>query len=138
MIELRPTIVLDSFYLQSLGYAQKARENAYAPYSKFKVGCSLLDEDGNHHMGCNVENASFPLSLCAERAAISNMVLCGSKPVALFLIGSSDEPCVPCGGCLQVLQEFGDMVIYCFTQDSMRFTQTTVKELLTRPFVLRP
>lgn len=86
--------------------AKEARENAYAPYSGFKVGAALLACDGTVYTGANVENASYGLSLCAERAALAHAVSSGARDFrALAIIGGSEEPLVPCGACLQWITE---------------------------------
>lgn len=85
-----------------------ARERAHAPYSRFKVGAALLYEDGSVVPGCNVENASFGLSLCAERNAVGRAVADGRRGLkAVAVVADSNEPCPPCGMCRQVLAEFG-------------------------------
>jgi cytidine deaminase len=89
--------------------ASKVRLNAHAPYSKYSVGAALLDENGQVHCGCNVENAAFGLGICAEASAICHMVAAGGKEiVALAVVGGADEiePCTPCGGCRQNIREF--------------------------------
>jgi cytidine deaminase len=94
--------------------ARVAAERAYAPYSNFKVGAALLTSDGSVVLGCNVENASYGLSICAERAAIASMIAIGHHdPVAVAIVGGiSGTPCPPCGACRQVLAEFNpDMLI---------------------------
>lgn len=93
--------------------ALAARENAYAPYSEFQVGAALLTEEGEIFGGCNVENATIGATVCAERTAIGNALTQGhSKPIALCVITSLDEPAAPCGICRQVLAEFAaDMPI---------------------------
>ena len=90
--------------------AREAAENAYAPYSRFLVGAAILTQGGAVHAGCNVENASYGLSICAERNAATNMVSAGPgdrriKSVAVFSPNAS--PCFPCGACRQFLREFG-------------------------------
>ncbi len=88
--------------------ASRARTNAYAPYSQFKVGAAVVCDDGRVYTGCNVENASYGLSLCAERAAVAAAVLHGSKQVlALALVAAASPAARPCGACLQWLAEFG-------------------------------
>lgn len=90
-----------------LGAACAAREKAYAPYSKFSVGAAVLDEHGNIHAGCNVENAAYPQGVCAEAGALSAMVMGGGrKAVAVLVVGVADSPVTPCGGCRQKLREF--------------------------------
>ena len=90
--------------------AATASRNAYAPYSNFHVGAAILTESGTLHTGCNVENASYGLSACAERNAVAAMVSAdgGGKEIKLVAVSSPDaEPCFPCGACRQVLREFG-------------------------------
>lgn len=89
--------------------AHKAGENAHAPYSLFKVGAAILDENGKNHACCNVENASYPLGQCAEAGAISAMIYAGSKHIEHILICSpNDDFCPPCGGCRQKIAEFAN------------------------------
>jgi len=87
--------------------AQKARMNAYAPYSGFAVGAAVLADDGCIHSGCNVENASYGLTVCAERNAVLKAVSHGAKSInAVAVVADSAEPAAPCGACLQVIAEF--------------------------------
>lgn len=88
--------------------ALKGFDNAYAPYSKFKVGASLLTKSGIIYYGCNVENASFGLTNCAERTALFKAVSEGVKKddiVSFLVIGDTDRPISPCGACRQVMSE---------------------------------
>ena len=97
--------------------ASQARENAYVPYSKFKVGAAVLNEDGEIYVGCNIENASYGLTICAERTAIVKAVSNGKKNLkAIAIVGDVEGGgvCMPCGTCRQVMAEFmnsSDMVI---------------------------
>lgn len=87
--------------------ALKARENSYSPYSTFRVGAALLDVDGRLYTGCNVENASFGATNCAERTAIFKAVSEGSQKIAVLAIASDSEDFIyPCGICRQVMAEF--------------------------------
>lgn len=87
--------------------AIKARENAYSPYSHFAVGVALLCEDGTLYEGCNIENASYSLTNCAERTAIFKAVSEGHiKFKALAVVADTEGPCAPCGACRQVMAEF--------------------------------
>lgn len=87
--------------------AIKARENAYSPYSHFTVGAALLCEDGTLYEGCNIENASYGLTNCAERTAIFKAVSEGHiKFKALAVVADTEGPCAPCGACRQVMAEF--------------------------------
>jgi cytidine deaminase len=90
--------------------ARDASGNAYAPYSNFRVGAAVLTEGGQIHAGCNVENASYGLAICAERNAAAAMVFAnpGDREIQLVAVFSPDAaPCFPCGACRQVLREFG-------------------------------
>jgi cytidine deaminase len=90
--------------------AKNARERAYAPYSRFKVGAALLTKDGSVFDGCNVENASYGLCNCAERTAFFSAVAAGytrDQFAALAVIGDTDGPIAPCGACRQVIIELG-------------------------------
>ena len=87
--------------------AIKARENAYSPYSHFAVGAALLCEDGTLYEGCNIENASYGLTNCAERTAIFKAVSEGHTTFkALAVVADTEGPCAPCGACRQVMAEF--------------------------------
>lgn len=87
--------------------AIKVRENAYSPYSHFAVGAVLLCEDGTLYEGCNIENASYGLTNCAERTAIFKAVSEGHiKFKALAVVADTEGPCAPCGACRQVMAEF--------------------------------
>ncbi len=87
--------------------AKLAREHAYAPYSKYTVGAALLTDSGSMFTGCNVENASFGATICAERGAIMAMVAAGeNKPILGVIVTAGKDPAAPCGMCRQVLAEF--------------------------------
>ena len=89
--------------------ARQARENAYAPYSKFLVGAAILTPEGEIFSGCNVENAAYPQGLCAEAGAIAAMARAGRRRIAeILVVGDGDGLCTPCGGCRQRIREFAD------------------------------
>ena len=114
--------------------AETARGRAHAPYSHFKVGAALLDKDGHIHVGCNVENASYGLSVCAERHAIAAAVSAGVEQIeALAVVTDTDPPSAPCGACRQVLVEFGDFPIVLANPSGKR-TVTSVGQLLPDAF----
>jgi cytidine deaminase len=87
--------------------ADAARKRAYARYSNFHVGAAILCDDASIIGGCNVENASYGLTICAERSAISRMVYEGKKLIAVAIVVDSQRPTPPCGMCRQVMAEFG-------------------------------
>jgi cytidine deaminase len=90
-----------------LQLALDARTRAHAPYSSFAVGAALLDAEGRTFTGCNVENVSFGLTICAERVAIGSAITSGSKDFrAIAVVSDSSQPVVPCGACRQVMAEF--------------------------------
>ena len=87
--------------------AREARDNAYAPYSKFKVGAAIRTASGQIYSGCNVENAAYPEGLCAEASAIAAMVRAGEQHIVeAVVLGGGERLCTPCGGCRQKLREF--------------------------------
>lgn len=116
--------------------AKKVRENAYAPYSGFKVGASLFSESGKIYVGCNVENASYGLTICAERAAIYNAISKGERAFkAIVICADETNPVPPCGACLQVMAEFGDFDVFSFNLEG-KFLQMRLSDLLPYTFRL--
>lgn len=115
--------------------ADSARRRAHAPYSKFFVGAALLCTDGTLSSGCNVENASYGLTICAERNAVSAMVLADKKPLALAIVVDAKEPIPPCGMCRQVLAEFAspDFPVVSFTLSGQEL-RCTLAQLLPHAF----
>jgi cytidine deaminase len=114
--------------------ARDAMEQAYAPYSGFRVGAALLGEDGSIHTGCNVENASYGLTICAERAALAGAVGRGVtrfRRVAIVTNGS--EAVAPCGACRQVLAEFSPEMTVVSAAGAER-KSWTLGQLLPHPF----
>jgi cytidine deaminase len=114
-----------------------ARGKAYAPYSHFLVGAAISDEEGRIHSGCNVENAAYPLGICAEAGAVAAMVLAGGRQiVAVAIAGAGGGLVTPCGGCRQKLREFGggDLIIHiCDEHGSLR-RSFSLQELLPYSF----
>lgn len=95
--------------LEYVEKAIEARENAYAPYSKFKVGAVVVDENGNETKGANIENASYGLSNCAERSAIFSAMSKGARKIKVIaVVADTSKPVSPCGACRQVIKEFSD------------------------------
>jgi len=115
--------------------ARAVRDNAYAPASRFRVGAAVRAADGRIFVGCNVENASYGLTLCAERAAVCAAVAAGARElVAVAVVTGLDEPAGPCGACRQVLAEFGAGMTVVLAGHGERLRQTTLAELLPDPF----
>ncbi len=114
--------------------ASSARANAYAPYSEYSVGAALLTRDGRIFVGCNVENASLGLTVCAERHTVAAAVAEGETSFrALVVMTESSPPATPCGACRQVLAEFGDLEIVLANPSGER-RSTSISELLRDPF----
>lgn len=111
-------------------------KRAYVPYSKFPVAALLIDNNGKKHKGVNVENASFGLTLCAERNAITTAVTQGMKKIRLLIVtGNTLEPISPCGACRQVIREFSDKdtVIILANRDE-KYKIASIEELLPYSF----
>ncbi|NJM82804.1 MAG: cytidine deaminase [Tabrizicola sp.] len=119
-----------------LDAAKAVRENAYAPYSQFKVGAALRATSGRIYSGCNVENVAYPEGTCAEAGAIAAMIASGDRRVAeVLVVANSPSPVPPCGGCRQKIAEFADedvKVTLCTMDGRQRVM--TVAELLPGRF----
>jgi cytidine deaminase len=122
--------------------AREARESAYARYSGFRVGAAVLTKDGRVFTGCNVENASYGLSNCAERTALFSAIAAGYRPgdfTHLVVIGDTDGPIAPCGACRQVMLELGGArLIVVQTNLHGAITEATAAKLLPGAFALDP
>jgi cytidine deaminase len=118
-----------------LAAALAARENAFAPYSKFKVGAAIEDIDGRIHTGCNVENATYGLTVCAERVAVFKAVSEGARKFRRVAIAAdTDRLTPPCGACRQILWEFcGDVEIVLVNPRGKTETHR-LKDLFPKPF----
>lgn len=116
-----------------------ARRRAYVPYSRFPVGAVLIDQDGQMYSGANIENASYPLGMCAERVALFKWATeSTTPPKALYVIGDTEEPISPCGACRQVMAELcpPDMPVYLGNVRG-EWIETTVSRLLPGAFTER-
>ena len=113
--------------------ARQAREQAYAPYSRFPVGAALRSKSGRVFTGCNVENLSFGLTICAERVAVGAAVAAGEREFeALAVVADSKEPVTPCGACRQVLAEFSITLPVCSANLQGAVYESSIAELLPR------
>lgn len=120
-----------------LDAAQRARANAYAPYSTFRVGCALLASSGRVYTGCNVENASFGMTICAERVALGAAITAGERSFeSLLLVSDARDPVAPCGACRQVLAELAPTAQVTSVGDDGRVQSWRVDELLPDRFEL--
>uniref|UniRef100_T1HML9 Cytidine deaminase n=1 Tax=Rhodnius prolixus TaxID=13249 RepID=T1HML9_RHOPR len=132
---------LDSDVKNLILESVKAMDHAYTPYSNFKVGAAVLCGSGTIYSGCNVENASFGLSICAERTTLVKAISSGDKDfktIAVCAEGTGD-PATPCGACRQFIVEFAtnrDIIIYLTNPKMDRIRQTTIYQLLPDHFVL--
>jgi cytidine deaminase len=130
----------DRAFDELLALARSAREKAYAPYSNFLVGAALLTRGGHQFSGCNVENASYGLCLCAERTALFSAVAAGCRPgdfTAMVVIADTAEPVSPCGACRQVMSELCDGAMPVLLANLRGDTQqTSVAALLPGSFKL--
>ncbi|MCX6582671.1 MAG: cytidine deaminase [Candidatus Aminicenantes bacterium] len=118
--------------------AQQIKEKAYAPYSNFHVGAALLTPSGKMYTGCNVENTSYGLTICAERNAIFQMINDGQHEIGeILVIGDTDQFLPPCGACRQVIAEFAskDTIIYMCNRNG-QFKKTSVAEIIPFSFAL--
>jgi cytidine deaminase len=118
---------------QMIEMAAKVRLHAYAPYSGFKVGAAVLTRAGTIFTGCNVENASFGVTICAERAAVVAAIAAGQPElIAIAIVTDALEPAMPCGACRQVLAEFNPLIkiIASTTQDERQ--EFVLTDLLPR------
>ncbi len=115
--------------------ARAVRENAYAPASHFLVGAAVLAEDGQVFVGCNVENASYGLTICAERAAVCAAVAAGARRLeAVAVVTGLDDPARPCGACRQVLAEFGAAMPVLLAGSGADVVEMSLSSLLPDPF----
>ena len=117
--------------------ARAVRRRAHAPYSGFRVGAAILDDDGRIHVGCNVENASYGLTVCAERNAVAAAVAAGARKIrAVAVVTAATPPATPCGACRQVLAELGrpETAVYLVGPTGARVATHDLGALLPEAF----
>lgn len=125
-----------------IGNAMAAMKNAYAPYSKFSVGAALLCKNGKVYSGCNVENASYGATTCAERTTFCSAVAAGEKGFSAIAIvggkcGRVEKYCPPCGICRQIMSEFCDKDFKIYLYNGVEIKTFTLEDLLPESFDLR-
>lgn len=130
---------MDIDYKNLLEKAKEVSKWAYIPYSKFDVGACVIFESGKTYSGCNVENASYGLSLCAERNALSTAIASGeiTKPVAIAIYSSKTDECLPCGACRQWIYEFNPECQVVLQKNTTDVSVYKISELLPKAFVFR-
>jgi cytidine deaminase len=117
--------------------AKHARQHAYAPYSNFQVGAALLTKDGRVFEGCNVENSTYGLAVCAERTAVVSAVAAGVKDFEkIAIVVDTPKPAAPCGMCLQTLAEFEPDLALVLSNLKGDMEETTLRVLMPRQFKL--
>ena len=117
--------------------AKAAKEQAYVPYSNFRVGAAILLSDGSIESGCNVENASYGAAICAERTALTKITSNGRRDITAILVtGDTDDVITPCGICRQFIFEFGDGIPVICTDKNGNEMELTINELLPHGFRL--
>lgn len=118
-----------------LNYAKKAIKNAYAPYSKFHVGAAIITKSGKVFTGCNIENSSYGLTICAERVALFNAISGGEKQFQMMaIVTDNSKIAVPCGACLQVIAEFAPQIKLMLGNKKDKLIERNLLELLSVPF----
>jgi cytidine deaminase len=120
-----------------LKLAREARDHSYSPYSHYAVGAALLTKDGRIYQGCNIENASFTPTICAERTAFFKAIFDGVRDfAAIAVIGTGEMPAYPCGVCRQVMAEFcdGDFIIITSNRDGSEVVTETLDQMLPHRF----
>lgn len=119
-----------------VAHAMQAREHAYAPYSSYRVGAALLAKSGRIYTGCNVENAVYPLTTCAERVAVVKAASEGEREFVALAVATKNGG-APCGSCRQTLREFGKDIVVLIADATGAYRETTVAELLPDSFSAR-
>ena len=124
-----------------LDAARTVRELAYCPYSDFRVGAAIIDEHGNVHVGCNVENAAYPQGSCAEAGAIAAMIAAGGQRIVTIAVAGGGpgktRACTPCGGCRQRIHEFSDAETrIIFKDDDNEWHRYSMEDMLPSSFHL--
>jgi cytidine deaminase len=130
MVEIAKQVVANLISL-----AKQASQRAYCPYSSFRVGAALLTDSGAVFSGCNVENASYGLTMCAERSAVFQMVAQGEGRIKMIVMYTpTPTPSTPCGACREVIKELGPNACIICVCDGPGTSRATISEMLPAPF----
>lgn len=122
-------------YKKLIEAARKAKRYSYSPYSRYRVGAAILTTDGKIYTGCNIENSSYSLTICAERTALFKAISEGKKKFVAMVISSDNEDfAFPCGACRQVIKELADDIDIILTNGKKRIKQFRTSDLLPHPF----
>lgn len=116
-----------------VAHALQARRRAYAPYSHYAVGAAVLAADGSVVLGCNVENAAYPSTICAERVALTGAIAQGKRDLVAIAVATENGGS-PCGGCRQVMAELGPQMTVYIANEAGEYRTTTVRDLLPDGF----
>jgi cytidine deaminase len=133
MINLLMNYLSETDAEQLLEDARLACENTYSPYSNFPVGAAVLTNDGHVFKGSNIENASYSITVCAERTALGNAISSGHRDIKAIAVYTPQNNAAPCGACRQFIIEFGKDIIIVFS-DGQKIIQKTIDELLPYAF----
>lgn len=136
LTDLKPASEMKEPIRVLLKQALAVQKKAYAPFSKFRVGCALRDGAGKIHAGCNVENASYGATICAERSAIVQMIASGNREIReIVIVTTANEAFFPCGLCLQVIMEFGsEATVVAVDKSGKKFRTAKMSELYPSAF----
>jgi len=131
---------MKNLYIELLNKAKEASEKSYSPYSNFPVGACVMYESGNQYIGCNVENASYGLSICAERNAMASAIINGEKTKIKYIAiySPKQSKCLPCGACRQWLSEFAknEEIEIILEDENQKPLILTLKEIFPYSFKL--
>jgi len=130
-----PELLMEHSEKELVEAASRVRENAYAPFSEFKVGAALETDDGQIIVGSNVESASYGLTVCAERVAVWNAISQGKRKIKrIAVVADTEDLTPPCGVCRQIIWEFGGDIPVIFANLTGKFETVQMKDLLPRAF----